>query len=133
MSLAVGVDVGATKVAAARIDVARGAILAARRIATAPQRGPQAVLAYCRALAAELGDGAAASGIAVCELVDPSGRVCSAETIDWRDVDLLAVPPATPQGPATPLRGSTGRVRRAGRGAGRGALRRRRDEPDFPT
>ena len=38
----------------------------------------------------ELGDGVAAAGIAVCELVDPAGRVCSAETVDWRDdVDLL--------------------------------------------
>jgi glucokinase len=90
VTLAVGVDVGATKIAAARVDVTRGEILATRRIATAPERGPDAVLADCRALAAELGDGVAAAGIAVCELVDPSGRVCSAETIDWRDVDLLA-------------------------------------------
>jgi predicted NBD/HSP70 family sugar kinase len=89
VSVAVGVDVGATKIAAARVDASRGAILAARRIATEAQRGPDAVLADCRALAAELGDGVAAAGIAVCELVDPSGRVCSAETIDWRDVDLL--------------------------------------------
>jgi glucokinase len=88
VSLAVGVDVGATKIAAARVDVDRGAILAARRIPTAAQRGPDAVLADCRALVAELGDGVATAGIAVCELVDPSGRVCSAETVDWREVDL---------------------------------------------
>ena len=84
VTLAVGVDVGATKIAAARVDVERGEILAARRVPTAAQRGPDAVLADCRALAAELGDGVAAAGIAVCELVDPSGRVCSAETVDWR-------------------------------------------------
>jgi predicted NBD/HSP70 family sugar kinase len=89
VSLAVGVDVGATKIAAARVDVERGEILAARRIPTAPQRGPDAVLADCRALAAELGAGVAATGIAVCELVDPSGRVRSAETVDWREADLL--------------------------------------------
>jgi glucokinase len=89
VSLAVGVDVGATKIAAARVDVDRGAILAERRIPTAAQRGPDAVLADCRALAAELGDGVAGAGIAVCELVDPSGRVRSAETVDWRDTDLL--------------------------------------------
>jgi glucokinase len=87
--LAVGVDVGATKIAAARVDVETGRILAARRIPTAPQRGSDAVLADCRALAKELGDGVVAAGIAVCELVDPSGRVCSAETVDWRDADLL--------------------------------------------
>jgi predicted NBD/HSP70 family sugar kinase len=89
VSLAVGVDVGATKIAAARVDTDRGTILAARRIPTAAQRGPDAVLADCRALAADLGDGATTAGIAVCELVDPSGRVCSAETVDWRDADLL--------------------------------------------
>jgi glucokinase len=27
----------------------------------------------------------------VCELVDPSGRVRSAETVDWRDADLLGM------------------------------------------
>jgi glucokinase len=89
VTVALGVDVGATKLAAARVDVEHGVILAARRIPTAPQRGPDAVLADCRALAAELGDGVVAAGIAVCELVDPSGRVCSAETVDWRDADLL--------------------------------------------
>ena len=90
MTLAVGVDVGGTKIAAARVDTDRGAIVAARRRPTAPERGPEAVLGDCRALAAELGDGVVAAGLAVCELVDPHGRVRSAETVDWRDVDLLA-------------------------------------------
>ena len=36
------------------------------------------------------GTDAAAAGLAVCELVDPGGRVRSAETVDWRGVDLLA-------------------------------------------
>jgi predicted NBD/HSP70 family sugar kinase len=130
VSLAVGVDVGATKIAAARVDVERGAILAARRIPTAAQRGPDAVLADCRALAAELGDGVAAAGIAVCELVDPSGRVCSAETVDWRDVDLLGTPPADPQTPGahafdwveSDVRAAALAEARFGAG---------RDEPDF--
>jgi glucokinase len=87
VTVALGLDVGATKVAAARVDTATGAIVAARRIPTA--RGAGAVLADCRMLAAELGDGVPA-GLAVCELVDPQGRVRSAETIDWRGADLLA-------------------------------------------
>lgn len=87
MTVALGVDVGGTKIAAARVDVARGTVLAARRRPTAPARGPDAVLADCRALIDELGEGAV--GLAVCELVGPDGRVRSAETVDWRDTDLF--------------------------------------------
>ena len=112
MTVALGLDVGGTKIAAARVDVERGAILAARRVPTAPERGSDAVLADCRALAARLGDGAAAVGLALCELVDPSGRVRSAETVDWRGADLLAGFDCVESD-----------VRAAG--AGRGALRRR--------
>jgi glucokinase len=90
VTVALGLDVGGTKLAAARVDTATGAILAARRVATRAGRGPDAVLADCRALAAELREGAERTGLAVCELVDPQGRVRSAETVDWRGTDLLA-------------------------------------------
>jgi glucokinase len=91
VTVAVGVDVGGTKIAAARVDVSRGVVLATRRLPTAPARGPEAVLADCRSLISELGDGVAAVGLAICELVDPEGRVRSAETVDWRDTDLRAI------------------------------------------
>ena len=91
MTVALGLDVGGTKIAAARVDVERGTVLASRRLPTAPARGPDAVLADCRALVDELGDGVVAVGLAVCELVDPHGRVRSADTVDWRDTDLLAI------------------------------------------
>jgi glucokinase len=87
VTVALGVDVGGTKIAAARVDVTRGAVVAARRVPTAPERGPGAVLEDCRALIVELGEGTA--GLAVCELVGPDGRVRSAETVDWRDTDLF--------------------------------------------
>ena len=90
MSAALGIDVGGTKIAAARVDTGTGAILAARRRPTEPARGPEAVLADCRALAAELRAGDEPVCLAVCELVDPHGRVRSAETVDWRATDLLA-------------------------------------------
>lgn len=89
MTVALGVDVGGTKIAAARVDVSRGAVLEARRRPTAPARGADAVLDDCRALIGELGGGAV--GLAVCELVGPDGRVRSAETVDWRDTDLSAI------------------------------------------
>jgi glucokinase len=88
MTIALGLDVGGTKIAAARVDLERGTILAARRIPTVPRRGSDAVLSDCRRLAAELGDGAVAVGLAVCELVGANGRIRSAETVDWRDADL---------------------------------------------
>jgi predicted NBD/HSP70 family sugar kinase len=91
MTIALGVDVGGSKIAAARVDLERGAIIAARRIPTAARRGSGAVLADCRALVAELGEGAAVAGLALCELVDPHGAVRSAETVDWRDADLLGM------------------------------------------
>jgi glucokinase len=89
VTLALGVDVGATKIAAARVDTERGLVLESRRIVTAPERGAGSVLADCRTLVAAMGSGVRA-GLSVCELVDPRGRVRSAETVDWRDVDLLA-------------------------------------------
>jgi predicted NBD/HSP70 family sugar kinase len=125
VTVALGLDVGGTKIAAARVDVERGAILALRRVATAPQRGSGAVLADCRALAAELaaGEAIAAVGLAVCELVDPGGHVRSAETIDWRGIDLRAdlsaIAPATVE---SDVRAAA--IAEARFGAGR-------DEPDF--
>jgi glucokinase len=88
VSVALGLDVGGTKIAAALVDLERGIIHAARRIPTAPERGSDAVLADCRALVAELGEGAVAVGLAVCELVGRDGRIRSAETVDWRGADL---------------------------------------------
>ena len=43
MTVALGLDVGGTKIAAARVDLERGVILAERRMPTAPQRGSDAV------------------------------------------------------------------------------------------
>jgi glucokinase len=36
----------------------------------------------------ELGEGVDGAGLAICELVDPAGRLRSAETVDWRTVEL---------------------------------------------
>jgi glucokinase len=118
VTLALGLDVGATKIAAARVEVESGAVVAARRLATAPQRGAEAVLADCRALARELAGGEIAVGLAVCELVDPHGRVRSAETVDWRATDLLGI-----------FDGVESDVRAAARAEARFGAGR--DQPDF--
>jgi glucokinase len=92
VTLAVGIDVGGTKVAAALVDAQSGAIVKAARRPTNASRGATAVLDECRSLARSLAAGVepVAVGVAVCELVGVDGRVRSAETVDWREVDLGA-------------------------------------------
>jgi glucokinase len=90
VTLALGIDVGGTKVAAALVDVEHGLVGAVRRQATHAERGADEVLEDCRSLArAAAGDAeVTVLGLAVCELVGVDGRLRSAETVDWRDVDL---------------------------------------------
>jgi len=92
VTLAVGIDVGATKIAAALVDARSGAIVKAARRPTDAARGGAAVLDECRSLALLLAAGVepVAVGVAVCELVGVDGQVRSAETLDWREVDLPA-------------------------------------------
>jgi glucokinase len=125
VTIAIGIDVGATKIAAGRVDVERGELLGAERRPTHARRGPRAVLDDCLALARLLaGDEPPAGvGIGVCELVDGAGRVQSAETIDWRELDvaaeLAAIAPAVVE---SDVRAAALAEARFGAG---------RDEPDF--
>ena len=48
------------------------------------------MLADCAAIATQLGEGALPVGIGLCEQVDLDGRPASADTIEWRDLDLAA-------------------------------------------
>jgi glucokinase len=85
---AVGIDVGGTKVAAGLVDVTTGRLQARLQVATRPERAGRDVLADCAELAAQLGEGVLPVGIGLCELVDLDGRPTSADTIDWRDLEL---------------------------------------------
>lgn len=94
-ALAVGVDIGGTKIAAGLVDVDRGAVVASLHRPTAPARGGEAVLADCVAMVADLlagreERGMAPIGLGVPELVDPAGTIRSAFQVDWRTVDLGA-------------------------------------------
>jgi glucokinase len=85
----VGIDVGGSKIAAARVDVTSGAVLRELRVPTPVQAGGEAVLEACVELAARLApEGAAAVGIGLCEFVDQSGTPTSAVTVDWRRLDV---------------------------------------------
>lgn len=94
-SLSIGVDLGATKIAAV-LASATGEALSARQAPTAPQRGPDAVMddiaALVNELAAEaraLGDPLAGVGIGSPGMCDPAGGVVyNAVNLGWTEVHL---------------------------------------------
>ncbi len=90
MTRAIGIDVGGTKIAAGLVDTATGACEARFERVTRPERDPAVILGECVAMAQRLAAGAGdvPIGIGVCELVDREGHTRSAQTIDWRAVDV---------------------------------------------
>ena len=101
--LAIGVDLGGTKIAAGLVDRDQGSLTGKQTVATPVAEGGQAVLDACVKLAnlvaEEAGHTRLPVGIGICELVDPRGRPTSAVTVDWRALDLAGAFAAL--GPAT--------------------------------
>jgi predicted NBD/HSP70 family sugar kinase len=104
--LAVGVDVGGTKIAAGVVSFPRGRVESIRVVPTRAERGGDAVLADVLGLVKELAHSAGSSagaagaiGVGLCELVDRSGAVVSANCIDWTRAQVVErlsrVAPAT--------------------------------------
>lgn len=91
MTPAIGIDVGGTKIAAGLVDTATGVCEARFERVTRPEREASAVLADCVAMAQRLAAGQPGLpiGIGICELVDREGHTQSAQTIDWRDTDVV--------------------------------------------
>jgi glucokinase len=85
---AIGIDVGGTKIAAGVVEAHSGRLRARAELPTRPERGGDAVLSDCAALARELGGGELPVGVGLCELVDLNGRAASADTVDWRRLDV---------------------------------------------
>lgn len=93
---AIGVDVGGTKIAAGLVRLADGKVLARRHTSTAPERGGRRVLEEVIDIIRSLSDEGAAlrakpscAGIGLAELVSPHGKVLSAATIDWLQLEPL--------------------------------------------
>ncbi|MFM8612877.1 MAG: ROK family protein [Actinomycetota bacterium] len=88
--LAVGVDVGATKIAAGLVDVDEGRVLRRERVPTGPADGGGPVLtrAVAAAAAAAGDDAPLPVGVGICETVDIDGRITSAAAVDWLDLDV---------------------------------------------
>jgi glucokinase len=89
--VALGIDVGGTKIAAGVVCFPEGAVRMQRVIPTRAQRGAEAVLKEVQQMAADLAGEARARqwtvqgiGVGVCELVDRAGQIVSANCFDWR-------------------------------------------------
>lgn len=88
--VAIGIDVGGTKIAGGLVDVVSGEVVERLRAPTLFQRGGEAVLQDTEAMLARLLAAAeqrrlrvAAAGIGVAELVDGGNRVFSSHRIAW--------------------------------------------------
>lgn len=96
--VAVGLDIGATKIAGGVVEFPAARILAQRTVPTAPWRGAQDVLDDCLALAREMvalapslspvGQAVAGVCMGVPENIDLEGRVTSTNTLAWRGVPV---------------------------------------------
>lgn len=85
---------GATKIAGGLVDQT-GTVHLRQSIPTAAERAGRAVFCDAAAMARDLQSAAANAGLnvaglglSICELVDPSGRVTSNYTVDWRDLPV---------------------------------------------
>ncbi len=94
-SLVIGIDVGGTKIAGGIVDVGDGAVQNRVETPTGAERGGDRVLDDVVEIASRLGDSMPHAstprqlGVAICELVDPSGAITSGQTVDWRDLDVV--------------------------------------------
>ena len=89
---ALGIDVGGTKIAAGVVSFPEGRVCSQRLIPTEPSRGGETVLNDVVRLAEELtaeaealGQKVKGIGLGLCELVDPAGRILSANCVRWQD------------------------------------------------
>jgi predicted NBD/HSP70 family sugar kinase len=96
-SLAIGLDVGGTKIAGGVVACNSGRVLTKRVAPTRPERGGKATLTAVFQTAEEmmaeaqaLGGKVLGVGIGVAELVDLDGNVTSSYTIDWRGIPVQA-------------------------------------------
>lgn len=94
--VAIGIDVGGTKIAAAAVDLTSGRILCQRRIHTHRDQGGADVLMRMHDLAVGMHQEMAnreiqplGVGIGVPELVDNTGNIKSAWNFDWKRSDVL--------------------------------------------
>ena len=89
---ALGIDVGGTKIAAGIVNFPAGQVVAQQTISTGAKRRGEVILRDVVGLAEALAREAeqarlevAGIGVGLCEIVDPSGRILSANCISWKE------------------------------------------------
>ena len=91
--VALGIDIGGTKVALVLVD-RRGTVIAERRLANRKLADARALLEAVAREARQLAEARPAQtaiegvGVGICELVGPDGRIESSTTIPWTRADL---------------------------------------------
>jgi glucokinase len=88
MSFSIGIDVGVSKIAGARVNIDTGRIVDRRVMDTRPSRGADVLLGDVVGLSRGLGADAMGIGIALPEQVGAKNAIETAEFWDWRDADM---------------------------------------------
>jgi len=88
MSFSIGIDVGVSKIAGARVNIDTGRIVDRRVMDTRPSRGADVLLGDVVGLSRGLGADAMGIGIALPEQVGAKNAIESAEFWDWRTADM---------------------------------------------
>lgn len=84
MSLAIGIDVGGTKIAAGILDLTTGAIVERHLQPSKPERGGEAVLNDVLSIAKRFSPQAKSIGVGLAELVSADGEILSEATFAWK-------------------------------------------------
>lgn len=93
--IALGIDIGGTKIAAGLVDVSTGEIMVQDRAPTAYERGAGPILDDTKSLSTKLlgvasdrGLSVRGIGLGICEIVDQQGKITSHALADWQSVSF---------------------------------------------
>lgn len=93
--IALGIDIGGTKIAAGLVNISTGEVLVRDQIPTGPERGAGHIFEDTKSLSARLiaiasarGLGVCGIGLGICEIVDHQGQITSHALADWSAINF---------------------------------------------